>query len=194
MPEPATTAIISTVASTVTSSLTLARFIADIKNTPTDVKTCFDLTHRIEDDLQTLINLRTRHEKYLLTVPDTLKRLDGIIYATKESILDVCRLLEGCRKEVYEGNTIPLGSKMKWVLGDNVAFTRRTANLQQQHAALNVEIVNLRQIDMLQPLQRIATTTFENVELLSMERKKAQKRDSRPEKGELTTLGDKGHQ
>jgi hypothetical protein len=123
-----------------------------------------------------------------LTVPDTLKRLDRIIHATKESILDVCRLLEGCRKEVYEGNTIPLGSKMKWVLGDSVAFARRTSNLQQQHAALNVEIVNLSHMDMLKPLERIATTTFENVELLSMERKKTQKRDSRLDKGEFTIL------
>jgi len=189
MPEPTAAAIISTVASTISSSLTIARFITDIKNTPTDVKTCFDLTHRIEEDVQTLLNLRARHEKYLLTVPDTLKRLDRIIYATRDSILDVCRLLEGCRKEVYEGNSIPLGSKMKWVLGDSVAFGRRTANLQQQHAALNVEIVGLRQIDMLKPLERIATTTFENLELLSMERKKGQKKDSRVGKGELNLLG-----
>jgi hypothetical protein len=178
MPEPASTAVISTVASTVASSLSLARLISDIKNTPADVKTCFDLTHRIEADLQTLVNLRARHEKYLLTVPGTLKRLDDIVYATKDGILNVCRLLEGCREEVYEGNTIPLGRKMKWVLGDSVAFSRRTANLQQQHAAINVEIMSLRQIDMLKPLERIATTTFENVELLSMERKGAKKRDS----------------
>jgi len=178
MPEPASTAVISTVASTVASSLSLARLISDIKNTPADVKTCFDLTHRIEADLQTLVNLRARHEKYLLTVPETLKRLDDIVCATKDGILNVCRLLEGCREEVYEGNTIPLGSKMKWVLGDSVAFSRRTANLQQQHAAINVEIMSLRQIDMLKPLERIATTTFENVELLSMERKGAKKRDS----------------
>jgi hypothetical protein len=92
--------------------------------------------------------------------------------------LDLCRLLEGCREEVYEGNAIPLASKMKWVLGDSVAFARRTANLQQQHAAINVEIMSLRQIDMLKPLERIATTTFENLELLSMERKGAKKRDS----------------
>jgi hypothetical protein len=141
--------------------------------------------------LQTLTNLRARHEKYLLTVPETLKRLDDIIYATKDSILDVCRLLEGCREEVYEGNTIPLGSKMKWVLGDSVAFTRRTANLQQQHAAINVEIMSLRQIDMLKPLERIATTTFENLELLSMERKGPKKRDStqsKRDKGKYTWI------
>jgi hypothetical protein len=78
MPEPASTAVISTVASTVASFLSLARLIPDIKNTPADVKTCFDLTHRIEADLQTLVNLRARHEKYLLTVPETLKRLDDM--------------------------------------------------------------------------------------------------------------------
>src|SRR5450432_2570600 len=137
MPEPATTtAIVSTVASTINSSLNIARFISDIKNTPTDVKTCFDLTRRIEEDLSTLINLRSRHEKYLLTVPDTLKRIDRIIHCTREGILDVCRLLEGCREEVYEGHMIPLSRKMKWVLGDSVAFSRRTTNLQQQHAAV----------------------------------------------------------
>lgn len=81
---------------------------------------------------------------------------------------------------------------MKWVLGDSVAFARRTANLQQQHAALNVEIVSLRQIDMLKPLERIATTTFENVELLSMERKKTQKRDIKLEKGEVAAQYERG--
>lgn len=74
---------------------------------------------------------------------------------------------------------------MKWVLGDNRAFERRTANLQLQHAALNVEILSLRQIDMLKPLEKIATTTFENVELLSMERRKGQKRDGRFDNGEF---------
>jgi hypothetical protein len=190
MPEPATTtAIVSTVASTINSSLNIARFISDIKNTPTDVKTCFDLTRRIEEDLSTLINLRPRHEKYLLTVPETLKRIDRIIHGTKEGILDVCRLLEGCREEVYEGHTIPLSRKMKWVLGDSVAFSRRTTNLQQQHAAVNVEILSLRQMDMLKPLERIATTTFENLELLGMERKKTaggtqKTKESRLDKGE----------
>lgn len=179
MPEPAAATAIATVASTLASSITLVRFISDIKNTPADVKTCFDLTRRIEADLQALISLRTRHEKYLLTVPGALKRIDDIVYSTKDSILDVCKLLEGCRAEVYEGNSIPLGSKLKWVLGDSVAFTRRTANLQQQHAAINVEIACLRQMDMLKPLERIATTTFENVELLTMERKRAKKRDYR---------------
>jgi hypothetical protein len=130
MPEPASTAVISTVASNVASSFSLATLISDIKNTPADLKTYFDLTHRIEADLQTLVNFRARHEKYLLTVPETLKRLDDIVYATKDGILNVCRLLEVCREEVYEGNTIPLGSEMKWVLGDSVAFARRTANLQ----------------------------------------------------------------
>ena len=183
MPEPIT--IVSTVTSTVSSSLTIAKFIKDIKNTPTDVKTCFDLTQRVKDDVQTLISLRARHEKYLLTVPDTLKHLDRIICDTNDSILDVCSLLEGCRKEVYEDNMIPFGRKVKWVLGDSAAFARRTANLQQQHATLNREILGLRQIDILKPLERLATTTFENVELLSMERKKTQ---SRLDKGELTAL------
>jgi hypothetical protein len=194
MAEPTAAAIVATVSSTVNSCLSIARFIADIKNTPTDVKTCFDLTHRIEDDLQTLVILRTRHEKYLLTSPDGLKRIERIIQATRDSILDVCRLLEGCREEIYEGNMIPLSSKMKWVLGDSGAFARRTANLQQQHAALNIEIMSLRQIDMLKPLERIATTTFENVELLSMERKKVQRKQSKLDKGEFMASGNESHQ
>lgn len=49
-------------------------------------------------------------------------------------------LLEGCRREVYKDGKIPFSNKMRWVLGDSSAFIRRTANLQQQNAALNVEI------------------------------------------------------
>jgi hypothetical protein len=100
MPQPASTAAVSTVTSTVASSFSLARLISDIKNTPTDVKTCFNLTHRIEADLQTLVNLRARYERYPLTVPETPKRLDDIVYATKDGIMNVSRLLEGYREDV----------------------------------------------------------------------------------------------
>jgi hypothetical protein len=170
MPDP--TGIVPPVAAAITASLTIATFIKDIKNTPADVKACFDLTSRVDEDLQYLISLRKTHEKYLSTVSDTANRQDRMIHATGKSILDICRLLEGCRKELYEGNTIPLSSRMKWVLGDSGAFLRRTSNLQQQHAAINAEIAYLRQLDMLKPLEMIATTTFENLELLSMGRKK----------------------
>jgi hypothetical protein len=81
-------------------------------------------------------------------------------------------------EKMYEGNALPLGSKMNWISGDSVAFARRTANLLQQLAAINAEIMSLRQINMLQLLERLATTTFENVELLGMDRKGAKKRDS----------------
>jgi hypothetical protein len=166
------TALLSNVASSALSAVEIARFINEVKSTPTDVKTCFDLTTRVDADLQYLISLKIRHEKYLATIPETLRRLDQIIFGARESVMDVCGLLEGCRKEVYERGRIPFSNKMRWVLGDSSAFIRRTANLQQQHASLNVEIAFLRQIDLLKPLERMATTTFENVELLSMERRK----------------------
>jgi hypothetical protein len=179
------TSLVSNVTSSISSSLTIAKFVSDLKNTPTDVKTCFDLTARIDTDLQYLISLRSKHEKYFLTVPDNLDRLDHVIYSARQSLLDICMLLEGCRKEIYERGKIPFSSKMRWVLGDSGAFTRRTVNLQQQHAAMNVEIAFLRQIDLLKPLERMATTTFENVELLSMESKK---KNRNFEKGTLVTM------
>ena len=164
--------VVTNITSTVSSSLTILKFISDLKNTPTDVKVCFDLTTRIDTDLQYLLTLRTQHLPYLLAEPLVLARADQIILFARDSILDVCRLLEGVRQNVYEGGKLPLRSKMRWVLSDSGAFTRRTGNLQQQHAAVNGEIAFLRQRDLLQPLQRIATTTFENVELLSMVRRK----------------------
>jgi hypothetical protein len=175
MPEPTAiaTAVFSTVGSTISTSLVLATFYKDIKNTPTDVQTCFDLTHRVTQDLSHLISLRRRHTKYLNTVPDIARRVDGIIHSTSQSIGDACKLLENCRKEAYEGHTIPFSKKVQWVLGDSAAFARRTSNLQQQHAALILEITHLRQVDMLKPLEAMATTTFENLELLTMERKNA---------------------
>jgi hypothetical protein len=178
MPEPTTiaTAVFSTVGSTISASLVLASFFKDIKNTPTDVKTCFDLTHRVRQDLDHLISLRRRHVKYLNTIPDIAIRVDDVIHAASQSIEDACKLLEGCRKEAYEGHTIPFNRKVQWVLGDSAAFARRTSNLQQQHAAVILEVTHLRQVDMLKPLETMATTTFENLELLTMERKKASSR------------------
>lgn len=173
MPEPTAiaTAVFSTVGSTISTSLVLATFYKDIKNTPTDVQTCFGLTNRVTQDLNHLISLRRRHAPYLRTVPDIARRVDDIIYATSQSVGDACKLLENCRKEAYEGHTIPFSKKVQWVLGDSAAFSRRTSNLQQQHAALMLEITHLRQVDVLKPLEPIATTTFENLQLLTMERK-----------------------
>ncbi|PQE13610.1 hypothetical protein CJF31_00005034 [Rutstroemia sp. NJR-2017a BVV2] len=167
------------VAGTISSSITLISFINNVKNTPTDVKTCFALTHRVSTDLEHLILLRDQHHKYLREDPTSAARIDGIISSAKSSILDVCQVLEGCRKEIYENQAIPLRRKMSWVLGDSAAFTRRSLNLQQQHAAINTEITFLRQLQVLKPLERTVTTTFENVHLLSMrERRRRERRGS----------------
>ena len=184
MPEPISiaTTILSGVGSTAATTLKLANFFKDIKNTPTDIKTCFDLTNRVRLDLQHLISLRGKHVKYLATVPDIATHVDSIIHSTSESVEDASKLLEACRKEIYEENIIPYNRKVQWVLGDSAAFARRTSNLQQQHVATILEITHLRQVDMLKPLEIIATTTFENLELLTIKKKKI---DSRINKDNL---------
>lgn len=115
--------------------------------------------------------------KHLTSTPDELKRLDRIIADANQSILDVGRLLEGCRREAH-GGQVPMVGRMKWVMGDSTAFSRRTANLQQQHSAINVEIAYLRNLEALQPVKDllISNTTFENPELLSMGRRKSSSR------------------
>jgi hypothetical protein len=176
MPEPITTAVVSGLASVVNTAVTFARFAYDIKNTPTDVKTCLDLVCRVDEDIQFAINLRAQHLKQLSTNPETLRRLDRIIVQARESIIDVGRLLEGCRREAH-GGKVPIQGRVKWVLGDSMAFSRRTANLQQQHAAINAEIAYMRQIEGLKPLRDLtASTVFENAELLSMSRKRSSSR------------------
>ncbi|PQE10368.1 hypothetical protein CJF32_00000913 [Rutstroemia sp. NJR-2017a WRK4] len=174
MGDPAS--MIGGVAGTISSSISLISFINNIKNTPTDVKTCFALTHRVNTDLEHLILLRNQHHKYLREDPTSASRIDGIVSSAKISILDICQVLEGCRKEIYEDGSIPLRRKMSWVLGDSAAFTRRSLNLQQQHAAINTEIMFLRQLSVLKPLERTVTTTFENVHLLSMRERRRRER------------------
>lgn len=164
---------LSNIGSSISSAISLARFILDLKNTPTDVKTCLDLLSRVNEDLQDLISLRSKHLKQLSTTPDNLKRLFRIIVAANESILDVGRLLEGCRAEA-NGGQVPLKGRMKWVLGDSTAFMRRTGNLQQQHAAINVEIQYLRQLELNQSSRNLSpTTVFENPELFSLGRRRS---------------------
>lgn len=176
MPDPATLAI-SGISAAVNTTVTLVKFIHELKSTPTDVKTCLDLVSRVDEDIQYAIKLRQKHLKHLTSTPDELKRLDRIIAGANQSILDVGRLLEGCRREAH-GGQVPMVGRLKWVMGDSTAFSRRTANLQQQHAAINVEIGFLRNLEALQPVKDllISNTTFENPELLSMGRRKSSSR------------------
>jgi hypothetical protein len=173
MPEPAI-AVIASLASAINASVTFAKFVYEIKNTPTDVKTCLDLVRRVDEDIQYVISLRQTHLKHLSSNPDKLKRLDSIIASANQSILDVGRLLEGCRREAH-GGQVPMKGRMKWVMGDSTAFARRTANLQQQHAAINVEIGFLTQLESLQPIKDFITTntTFENPDLFPVNRKRS---------------------
>lgn len=163
MGEPFGTAAFGSIGSTIT----LLRFVYDIKNTPVDVKTFLDLVHRVDEDLQYAVSLRGKHLKQLSESPIELRRLDGIIASATESILDVGRLLEPCRKEA-NGGKVPMMGRVKWVLGDSTAIARRTANLQQQHAAINVEIAYLRNLESLQPLKDLASNiSFENMDFFS---------------------------
>jgi hypothetical protein len=149
------------------STITLLRFAWDIKNTPVDVKTFLDLVHRVDEDLQYAISLRVKHLKLLSESPVELRRLDRIIESATESIFDVARLLEPCRKEA-NGGKVPMIGRIKWVLGDSTAISRRTANIQQQHAAINVEINYLRTLESLQPLKDLSSNiTFENMDFFT---------------------------
>jgi len=187
MPEPITVAVASGLASAVNAAVTFARFAYELKNTPTDVKTCLDLVARVNEDIQYAITLRAKNLKQLSMTPETLNRLDRIISQASDSIMDVGRLLEGCRREAH-GGKVPFQGRMRWVLGDSTAFSRRTANLQQQHAAINAEIAFMRQLEALQPLRDLASnTTFENAELLSMSPISRRRSSSR-----LSSFGDGG--
>jgi hypothetical protein len=176
MPEPITVAVASGLAAAVNTAVTFVRFAYEIKNTPTDVKTCLDLVCRVDEDIQFAINLRAQQARQLSMNPENLRRLDRIIAQASESIIDVGRLLEGCRREAH-GGKVPFQGRVKWILGDSTAFSKRTANLQQQHAAINAEIAYMRQIEALKPLRELtASTVFENAELLSMSRKRSSSR------------------
>jgi hypothetical protein len=186
MPEPITLGVISGLASATSGIVTFSKFLYDLKNTPIDVKTCLDLVRRVDEDIQYAISLRGKNLKLLSDSPIELDRLDRIISAATESILDVGRLLEGCRREAH-GGKVPIKGRMKWVLGDSTAFSRRTGNLQQQHAAINVEIAYLRQMEALKPLRDLSNnTTFENADLMSMSsRRRSSSRLSAFEDGNL---------
>ena len=113
----------------------------------------------------------------LLRVTGRCLRMGRFFIAqASESIIDVGRLLEGCRREAH-GGKVPFQGRVKWILGNSTAFSKRTANLQQQHAAINAEIAYMRQIEALKPLRELtASTVFENAELLSMSRKRSSSR------------------
>jgi hypothetical protein len=168
MPEPLTLSVLSGLASAISASVTGIKFVFDLTNTPVDVETCLDLVARVNKDLQYLISLRTGYTKSLGSTPEVLTRVDGVIQDACESIQSVGLLLEGCRKEAH-GGEMPFRGRLKWVLADSTAFQRRTGNLLVQHAAINVEITNLRSVEALQPLRSLASEiSFENFGMIPM--------------------------
>jgi hypothetical protein len=176
MPDPISLATAASLLSGLNASVTFSKFVYELKNTPIDVKTCLDLVARVDEDIQFAISLRAKHLKQLEGTPETLRRLDRIVADATESILNVGRLLEGCRREAH-GGKVPMRGRVKWILSDSMAFSRRTANLQQQHAAINGEIAFMRQLEALQPLRDLTvSTTFENAELFSMGRRRSSSR------------------
>ena len=87
MPEPLTLAVVSGLASTISSSVTGIKFIFDLKNIPpVNVKTCLDLVARVNQDLQDLISLRTGYTKTLESTPDVLTRVDEVIQSAYKCI------------------------------------------------------------------------------------------------------------
>jgi hypothetical protein len=183
MPEPLTLSILSGLASAISASVTGIKFVFDLKNTPDDVQTCLELVARVNKDLQYLISLRTGYAKNLESTPEVLIRVDGVIQDAYQSIQSVGVLLEGCRKEAHGGQT-PFKGRLQWVLADSTAFQRRTGNLLVQHAAINVEITNLRSFEALQPLRSLASDiSFENLGMIPMGRRKSSSKlsgDDRP--------------
>ncbi|RDW63372.1 hypothetical protein BP6252_10917 [Coleophoma cylindrospora] len=141
-------------------------FVCSLKNAPASTKTCLDIVNRVSDDINFAILLRHKHYAQLLAQPETLRRLDSILNSAKESIEDVGRLLENFRPDVNCGK-ISLASRLAWMLSNQQVFVERKSNLQQQHAAINVEIVYMRQFELLPPLVNACQKIFfENLELM----------------------------
>lgn len=173
MPDPIALGVVSGLSAAASAIVTSSKFIYDLKNTPVDVKTCLDLVHRVDADINFAIKLRDRYLDLLAENPGDLKRLDQIIATAEQSILDIGRLLEGCRAEVYGGH-VPLKGRMRWVLGDSAAFKMRTGNLQQQHNTILHEITYLRTLDGKKCIKELRpNTTFENWGSILMRREES---------------------
>src|SRR5208282_3802956 len=99
MADPASVAAAGGFLSALNAAVTFSKFVYELRNTPIDVKTCLDLVARVDEDIQFAISLRAKHLKQLEATPDELRRLNRIIASATESILNVGRLLEGCRRE-----------------------------------------------------------------------------------------------
>lgn len=164
----------------VVACLHLTEFVKDLKNTPTDVKTCSALTTLIAGDLKYLMSLRKKacNINYLSKNQDLAQRIDNIIKITQEGILDVGRLLEGCRRDIYKNGKVPVKARMQWVLGDSKAFAIREGNLQGVHRAVLNEIQFLRMRETTDEVVRgvVEHESFENLELLEMSYRRTHKK------------------
>jgi len=173
MPDPITLGVFPGLSAAASAVVTSSKFIYDLKNTPVHVKTCLDLVARIVDDIQFAVSLRDRFLKLLSENPGDLKRLDRVIASAEQSILDIGRLLEGCREEAH-GRNVPLKWRMRWVLGDSAAFALRTGNLQQQHATILHEIAYLTSLDDKKRLKELRPNiAFENMDYMSSKREES---------------------
>jgi hypothetical protein len=91
-------------------------------------------------------------------------------------------LLEGCREEVHAGGNVPFTKRMRWVLGDSMAFKRREGNLQGVHLAVLSEVSFLRMREQAGETvsQMMECVSFENLDLLEMAHRKREKGTTKP--------------
>jgi hypothetical protein len=166
MAEPVSVAVLSTISSLINYS----RILYQLKNTPDDVRSCLSLISLVDTDLSYLISLRKTHLSALTTTPAILGRLDGIIGAAANALLDVGRLLEGVREEANRGRMNVTG-KFKWVLSDSQAFSRRVVTLQQAHNSVLNEIQGFKTKEGVGEIKgEMRREVWENTELFGMRR------------------------
>nr|XP_036581366.1 uncharacterized protein CTRU02_08881 [Colletotrichum truncatum]KAF6789634.1 hypothetical protein CTRU02_08881 [Colletotrichum truncatum] len=151
-------------------------FSIDVDQVPSRVRRNLELVQRCHRDLQHLIEIRNECLPILEKTTIVLNRVNEIIEAANQGLVEVCELVEKCRPDAYNGK-IPLRNRLEWVLFDSKEFTAQEPVISRHHASVLSEMNFLRQMALLAPQMqqqktvptseiREKTKIFDNVALL----------------------------
>ncbi|KAF9880282.1 hypothetical protein CkaCkLH20_02236 [Colletotrichum karsti] len=128
----------------------LILFSVDVDQVPSQVRRSLELVQTCHRDLQHLIEIRNECLPLLDKTPIVLNRVNEIIAAANQGLLEVCQIVEKCRPDANNGR-VPFKNRVAWVMFDSREFRAQEPVISRHHAAVLSELNFLRQTALLAP-------------------------------------------
>ncbi|KAH6886260.1 hypothetical protein B0T10DRAFT_550047 [Thelonectria olida] len=129
----------------------LVLFGIDIAQVPSSVRHSLELVRTCYADVQHLIELRQTYLSLLEKRPPVLERVNTIITAATNGLVEVCAIVEKCRPEANKGR-VPFRQRVEWIFFDEKEIRAQEPVISRHHASVLAELNFLRQIALFAPV------------------------------------------